>query len=471
MPAVRSRRARVVTPRARPPSPYATPPPAPRPTRRPATTAPLAPRRLLDQEAAALLDRLARVKPLALTMPTTAAAAPSAPAQQAIERYLVRERRALRRRVRAFRHGLGRPAGRRATPEAAQRRFALLKLLFNRVLTQFDLFADVVTQRSEHENGVRLAGLDVAALDALRLDARYYDPPPVLCYLDRGHGAAIRRARTRLPGGGLNPVAVIRVPRERMIGSGIAASLLHEVGHQGNALLDLVETVSGDLQRQARRRPAEATVWGYWQRWISEILSDFWALAHLGVGSTLGLMGVVSLPRAFVFRFAGDAPHPPPYLRALLSCAMGEALFPDPQWQRLRRTWRAFYPLDGLRPKPRRQFERVLRTMPAFVRLVLRHRPPKLRGQRLPEAFPVRARQPDRLRAMWRRVGGRPKRMVEMPPSLVFAVLGQAKADGHLPARREGRLLSYLLPLWALRATLRPAPTARTLRPPPARAV
>jgi hypothetical protein len=55
----------------------------------------------------------------------------------------------------------------------------------------------------------------------------------MVCYLDRGHGAAIRRARTRLPGGKSNPVAVIRVPRERMISHGIASSLIHEVGPSG----------------------------------------------------------------------------------------------------------------------------------------------------------------------------------------------------------------------------------------------
>ena len=37
-----------------------------------------------------------------------------------------------------------------------------------------------------------------------------------------------------------NPVAIIRVPRERMVGHGIASSLVHEVGHQGAALLGLV---------------------------------------------------------------------------------------------------------------------------------------------------------------------------------------------------------------------------------------
>ena len=74
------------------------------------------------------------------------------------------------------------------------------------------------------ETGVWVAGLDVLAGDALQLDAQLYRVPPVMCFLERGHGAAIRKARTRLPGGDDNPVAIIQVPRERMVGSGIAAN-------------------------------------------------------------------------------------------------------------------------------------------------------------------------------------------------------------------------------------------------------
>ena len=40
-----------------------------------------------------------------------------------------------------------------------------------------------------------------------------YEQVPAVCYLARGPGAAIRRARTRLPGGESNPVAIIRVPQ------------------------------------------------------------------------------------------------------------------------------------------------------------------------------------------------------------------------------------------------------------------
>lgn len=187
---------------------------------------------MLVQEARALLTRLARVKPFALYEPMVPAAGLSPLAQTAIERHLAEGRRELRGRVRGFLEWLHGPEGQRAAPAEQQRRFTFLRLRFNAVLSQFDLFADVLTQRSEHETGVWLSGLDVVAADALSLPD-YYPSPSVVCYLDRGVGAAIRRARTRLPGGGDNPVAIIRVPRERMVGSGIASSLVHEVGHPG----------------------------------------------------------------------------------------------------------------------------------------------------------------------------------------------------------------------------------------------
>jgi hypothetical protein len=293
---------------------------------------------LLAQEARALLTRLAGVQPFALHVPMVPAAAVSLAAQTAIDRYLMRGRRELRGLVVGFLRWLRGPAGRAATAAEAQRRFTFLRLRFQSGLTQFDIFADALSQRSEHDNGVRLSGLDVVAADALTLPGGYYEAPPVICYLDRGHGAAIRRARTRLPGGGENPVAIIRVPRERMIGSGIASSLVHEVGHQGAALLDLVNSLQLALRDRKSEEERERRAWELWERWLSEIVADFWSVARVGVAATLGLLAVVSLPRAFVFRVSMDDPHPFPWIRVLLSCALGQALYPHPQFTP-RRTW------------------------------------------------------------------------------------------------------------------------------------
>jgi len=185
---------------------------------------------LVDHEARALLVRLRRVKPFALqqTMPPAAALPPAV--LSSIDRYLISGRRKVHRMVVRFLRWLRSPAGQSASPELAQRRFSMLRMRFNVALSHLDIFSAALTQRSEQETGVWLAGLDIVAADALALNGNYYTAPGLICYLDRAHGAAIRRARTRLPGGGYNPVSIVQMPRERMIGSGIASSLIHEVG-------------------------------------------------------------------------------------------------------------------------------------------------------------------------------------------------------------------------------------------------
>ncbi len=409
---------------------------------------------LLAQEGRALLTRLERVKPFVLHTPMVPAATVSLAAQAAIERYLAKGRRALHAKVHEYLHWLAGPEGRRAPPEKMQQRFAFLRLQFNAVLTQFDIFADALTQRSEHENGVWLAGLDAVAADALHLPGFAGESPPVICYLDRGIGAAIRRVRTKLPGGGENPVAIIRVPRERMVGSGIASSLVHEVGHQGAALLDLINSLRPKLEEQQMRRSHERPAWQLWQRWISEILADFWSVAKVGIASTLGLIGVVSLPRPFVFRLNVNDPHPTPWIRVKLSCAMGRALFPHRQWDDLARLWEAFYPLTGLGTEMRKTFESLQATMPGFVSLLVHHRPQALRGKSLLEALAVHTRQPARLSAYFQAWRHAPKKMRAASPTLVFAVIGQARAENLISPEEESRLLARMLKYWALRETL-----------------
>ena len=409
---------------------------------------------LLAEETRALLTRLERIKPFVLTETMVPAAAPSLAAQTAIEQFLARGRQALRLLAGDYLRWLHSPEARRTPPAEAQRRYAILRMRFNDMLSQFDIFADVVTQRSERDNGIWLSGLDVVASDAIALSGHYYDAPPVVCYLRRGHGAAIRRARTRLPGGGDNPVAIIQMPRERMIGSGIASSLVHEVGHQGAALLGLVNSLTPVLLGLQRSGGPEAIAWHFWERWISEILSDLWSVAKVGVSAPMGLMGVVSLPRPFVFRVSLDDPHPIPWIRVKLSAAMGDALYPDPQWQALAATWETLYPRARLSENKLALLALLERTMPALVSVLVNHRPKSLRGNSLREVLADPDRQPARLRAQFDAWGGSRLKMQAAAPCLVFAAIGQVKADGRLSPEREARILADLLSDWAMRSTL-----------------
>ena len=288
---------------------------------------------------------------------------------------------------------------RQASPMDAQRRFVFLRLRFNAVLSQLDLFHQVITQRSESEQGVWLSGLDVVAADALALP-EYYEAPPVICYLDRGVGGAIRRARTRLPGGGENPVAVIRVPRERMIGSGIASSLIHEVGHQGRGPAGLVPSLRAGSARQATRRKQAL---GMASVGALDLRNRFRFLVGraAGRGIDLGLIGVVSLPRPFVFRINVDDPHPTPWIRVKLSCAIGDGLYPHPQWQRVASLWESYYPLADLDDKRRDLLAMLQESLPEFVAVLVNHRPKTLHGRSLLEAMKIEQRTPARLTALF----------------------------------------------------------------------
>ena len=433
---------------------------------------PAVPREFLAAETRALLARVDRLRPFVEQETMLPAAVLLPRALVGIEELLLAERARLRALGLAYLRWLSGP-GAEAPAGEQQRRYALLRLRLNDHLSTLDLFSDAVTQRSESEVGLWLSGMDVAAADALRLnDGRLGDEVPIICYLDRGPGAAIRRARTRLPGDLENPVAIVRVPRERMVGHGIASSLFHEVGHQGAALLDLVPSVRAALARRARG-PARFG-WHCWSSWISEILADFWSVARLGIGSTLGLMGVVSLPRPFVFRVSLTDPHPFPWIRVLVSAAIGHRLYPDPQWAALRRIWWQLYPPDQASRATAAVIERLLPTVPALAAVVAGHRPAALGGASLADALAHPSRRPADLRRLRAVLLADPAAAARIRPALRFAVLGQARWDGRLSAEAESREVDSMLRGWARESTLRMAEAAarqqpRVMAPAPAR--
>jgi hypothetical protein len=84
----------------------------------------------------------------------------------------------------------------------------------------------------------------------------------------------------------------------------------------------------------------------------------------------------------------------------------------------------------------------------------MNHRPESLGGRSLGEALAAPQRRPEALAeefASWR---GDLNRMRRAAPSLAFAAVGQARADGRVSPEREGRILADLLLYWALRSSL-----------------
>jgi hypothetical protein len=403
------------------------------------------PAEYLLNETYSLLTRLNSVKPFSMTMPMVSGAAISDKAMKAITGLLEGDKRNLRRHLYEFIDNL-KGSATTSDPQELQSDFTLLKLRFNSILDQLDIFADVLSQRAEHDVGIWLSGLDVLAEDGLAIIKELVDAPPLMVYLDRGHGAAIRRARTRLPGGDLNPVGVIQIPRERMVGSGIASSLIHEVGHQAAELLNIIPTLQ---ETMAAKQSRSNIGWRFLRRWISEIIPDVWALGHLGITATMGLMGVVSLPKYFQFRLDVNDPHPAPYVRVQLSCAFGKKMFASNQWDRLWELWKLFYPKQNLKREILFALDEIDKVVDDFTSLVLSLSTKEMKGKKFIELFEHSSVTPDRLKQAYKQWQAGNLSLNTMHPTLLFAVLGQAKFDLVLNATAENQLLTKELRRWA----------------------
>lgn len=404
----------------------------------------------LIQETQSLQVRLAQQKPFIMTMPMVKGAEISWSAMQKVSQMLQKSKSKLHGGIKLFLLKLGQSREEKKPPEWLQKDLVILKLRFNSILDQMDIFADVLSQRSEHDTGIWLSGLDALSEDGLKVGMSYFDEmPDLMVFLERGHGAAIRRARTRLPGGDQNPVAVIQIPRERLVGNGIAASIIHEVGHQGAELLGITQSLRTQLQQIQAQQPEKSQWWKYFERWISEIIADYWAMCHLGIAATTGLMGVVSLPKYFQFRLDLDDPHPAPYMRVCISCSFGKLIFPDPAWDILWGLWRRFYPLQGLPQVKVELIDRLQKLIPEFIDMVHQHRPSSLKGKSLGEIFPIAERQPGALDQKFKEWQSNPKLLRTAAPTLVFAVFGRARFLGDISPKKESIILTQQLRNWA----------------------
>ena len=133
---------------------------------------------------------------------------------------------------------------------------------------------------------------------------------------------------------------------------------------------------------------------------------------------------------------------------------MGRELFPHPQWDRLENIWLSYYPPEGLDHRKRDFLASLEKTMPGLAAIIANHRPKALGGASLQEALQTGDRQPARLAALYHSWRASPWEMHRAEPTLVFAVIGQARAEGLISPETESQSLSRMLNYWAVRDTL-----------------
>ena len=245
---------------------------------------------------------------------------------------------------------------------ALRQRYSLLE-------TTIDFYGDAINSRSNPVMQRTLAGLDrLAGLSMQRLLAPLGHPvPPVLCYVDRGLGAAILKAGLRLwDPTVLSPAATIKIARHNLMRP---TALIHETGHQvahilgwNEALADALEdALSGESSELAR----------VWAGWSSEIAADSYAFVQTGYAAVANLHDVLAGGADYVLRYVAGDPHPVSYVRVLLGVEMCNAVFGDGPWQGLARALIMRYPLVGADPEVAALARASLPMLPRLARLCL----------------------------------------------------------------------------------------------------
>ena len=133
---------------------------------------------------------------------------------------------------------------------------------------------------------------------------------------------------------------------------------------------------------------------------------------------------------------------------------MGQGLYPHSQWGRLASLWESFYPRTGLSAPSAMLLDDLEARLPTFTNLLINHRPPALSGLALVDVLDIASRSPAQLRAHYEQWTRQPEGIYQAPPTVVFAALGQQRADGLIGPARESRTLAKMLVHWALHGAI-----------------
>jgi len=317
----------------------------------------------------------------------------------------------------------------------------VLQLRADALFKTLDLYHDAISTRADAEIGLLLAGTDRLLAAAMKRPVPGFTPPSAVSYLDSGgRGGAITRARTRLPGGIVLPVALVRVSPESLPTR--LTSSLHEVGHQLAVDLNLLDEARDVITRSAftvLRNPADAALWG---SWTGELVPDAFAVG-LGGGAPAvdGLQRVLSVPVPFAYVIAEGDPHPPGAVRVPFAVALSRVVFSDPSLDLLWQRFDALYGNPGIPVAVRSRVQRLAAAACQVAKSLARHRFRGLGGETLAAICETRTVDPTLVRQLIDEPRAlRPARLALRSPLLALAMIGRARLLGHLGAAAHDRV-------------------------------
>lgn len=231
-----------------------------------------------------------------------------------------------------------------------------------------DFFGDALGSRSNPRMAALLAACDRIAARSMRelLDPLGHVSVPVVCFIDRGLGAAILRANAYWDPTSVNPVAAVKLTRHNLFRP---SSLTHETGHQVAAITGWTQEFATTIARELAEEPSVAATWSDWS---SEIVADAYSVALTGYASVAALHDVVAGDDEAVFRMLPGDPHPVAYARVLLGVELvNRTLGPTGPQAELAAVWLRAHPLENATPSVAELVRRSIPLLPRIAEICL----------------------------------------------------------------------------------------------------
>ena len=330
--------------------------------------------------------------------------------------------------------------------ESVNKQLALLQLRADSLFTTFDLLQDATSIRADVHTGSMLKGVDVLLEHCLRRPIPGYTPPLAVSYLDSsGRGGAIARARTKLPGGYVLGVGLVRVSPESIPMR--LSSVLHEAGHQLSVDLQLLDEAKKKIHNAVFGVSKSKDVAKLYSSWASELMADCWSIVLCGgVPAVDGLQRVLSLPEQLLYIIRPNAPHPPGPIRVAFADSSSRLMFDDPALDVLGRRFSQIYGTPTVSPARLAQFRQLLAASPAAARALMTEPFRGLGGRSMIECGERWLVHPVRIRKLLRRSKSEGFQNLERyPPLQVMAMLGFCRILKITPLERLNQISSEWL--------------------------
>lgn len=286
-------------------------------------------------------------------------------------------------------------------PETRQtliNRLGELEMELTAAYTFYDTFMDILTQRLSDDIGPLLRGCDVIAADALQRSFLADTTVPPLVFCDRGFGASTLREGVHISNQVLNPIPFIAIPYSRINEKYNLISINHEVGHQALIKLNMVTLWQHVFQEALKKVHATAIIQDLYANWAKELVPDFWAFCLSGMAQTCSIRDVLMLPTAMMFSISTLQPHPPSYLRFLVSVECCRQTWGKGDWDDWEAEWLTLYPLTGLDETTRQLIVDAKSYIPVIAKTLLQTKFKKLDNKPLTSLFDLSKLEPNSMK-------------------------------------------------------------------------